>query len=137
MKKEIKFALFFTLSVVVQLLITWYSKPKLISKKHLFSYLLNCACLIVHIHFEMIPLLVWNICIFVQVLPIYLTFKSGILFLQMGNVWFCCWDANRVCNRLRLCWSSKDPSLEFWDNRFGMNTSIIYTVNIFLLLYLV
>lgn len=53
---------------------------------------------------------------------------SGIFFLllfpfsalQMGNVRFCCWNANRVCNWLRLCWSSKDPSLEFRNTRSGM-----------------
>lgn len=39
----------------------------------------------------------------------------------MGNVWFCCWDANRVRYRLRFCRSSKDPSLQFWDTRSRMS----------------
>lgn len=45
---------------------------------------------------------------------------SGMLVKQMGNVWFRCWDANRVCNRLGLCWPSKDPSLQFRDCRSGI-----------------
>jgi hypothetical protein len=44
---------------------------------------------------------------------------------QMGNVWFCCWDANRVCNGLRLCWSSKDSSVQFRDNRSGITSRLI------------
>lgn len=39
----------------------------------------------------------------------------------MGYVWFCCWDANRVRYRLRLCRSSKDPSLQFRDTRSRMS----------------
>ncbi|EXB70609.1 hypothetical protein L484_023794 [Morus notabilis] len=39
---------------------------------------------------------------------------------KMGNVWFCCWFANRVCNWFRPCRSSKDSALEFRDIRSGM-----------------
>lgn len=49
---------------------------------------------------------------------------SGMLVKQMGNVWFCCGDANGVCNRLGLCRPSKDPSLQFRDNRPGLIPSL-------------
>lgn len=42
----------------------------------------------------------------------------------MGNVRFCCWDANRVCNRVRLCWSIKDPPLQFWHLGPGMTNPL-------------
>ena len=45
---------------------------------------------------------------------------SGMFVKQMGNVWFRCWDANRVCNGLGLCRPSKDPSLQFRDSRSGI-----------------
>lgn len=40
--------------------------------------------------------------------------------IQMGDVRICSWDADGVCNRLRLCRPSKDPPLQFWDCRSGM-----------------
>ncbi|CAI0557199.1 unnamed protein product [Linum tenue] len=39
---------------------------------------------------------------------------------RMGDVRFRCWDADGVCNRVGLCRSSQDPSLQFWNPRLGL-----------------
>jgi len=59
-----------------------------------------------------------------DLMPLFIS-VLWILVEQMGNVWFCCWNANRVCNGLGLCWSSKDTSVQFRDIRSGISRRLI------------
>lgn len=72
---------------------------------------------------ERIVILVTFCCLELKNLGSYLV--PSLIFIcvgwQVGNVWFCSWNANGVCNRFGLCWSSEDPSVEFRDSRSGMS----------------